>query len=64
MRIGITHGDFNGVGYEVILKALSDDRILELLLRSFTVYLRWLSGTHGHLIWRPCHGMWCRTAAR
>ena len=30
MRIGITHGDFNGVGYEVILKALSDDRILEL----------------------------------
>ncbi|MDE6608965.1 MAG: 4-hydroxythreonine-4-phosphate dehydrogenase PdxA [Muribaculaceae bacterium] len=30
MRIGITHGDFNGVGYEVILKALSDDRMLEL----------------------------------
>lgn len=30
MRIGITHGDFNGVGYEVILKALSDDRVLEL----------------------------------
>lgn len=30
MKIGITHGDFNGVGYEVILKALSDDRILEL----------------------------------
>lgn len=30
MKIGITHGDFNGVGYEVILKALEDDRILEL----------------------------------
>lgn len=30
MKIGITHGDYNGVGYEVILKALSDDRILEL----------------------------------
>ena len=30
MKIGITHGDFNGVGYEVILKALSDDRVLEL----------------------------------
>lgn len=30
IRVGITHGDINGVGYEVILKALADDRILEL----------------------------------
>lgn len=30
MKIGITQGDPNGVGYEVILKALADDRILEL----------------------------------
>lgn len=30
MRVGITHGDFNGVGYEVILKMLDDARILEL----------------------------------
>lgn len=28
-KIGLTHGDYNGVGYEVILKTLSDDRILE-----------------------------------
>ncbi len=27
--IGITHGDVNGIGYEVILKTLSDNRILE-----------------------------------
>ncbi len=29
MIIGITHGDINGIGYEVILKALSDVRIFE-----------------------------------
>lgn len=29
-RVGITHGDINGIGYEVILKALEDNRILEL----------------------------------
>ena len=28
--IGITHGDYNGIGYTVILKALSDPLILEL----------------------------------
>lgn len=30
LKIGITHGDINGVGYEVILKLLEDNRILEL----------------------------------
>ena len=30
LRIGITHGDINGIGCEVILKALSDTRMLEL----------------------------------
>jgi len=30
IRIGITHGDINGIGCEVILKSLSDTRILEL----------------------------------
>lgn len=30
IKIGITQGDINGIGYEVILKALEDDRILEL----------------------------------
>lgn len=29
-RVGITHGDINGIGYEVIMKALEDNRILEL----------------------------------
>ena len=29
-RIAITHGDPNGIGYEVILKTLEDNRILEL----------------------------------
>jgi 4-hydroxythreonine-4-phosphate dehydrogenase len=27
--LGITHGDYNGVGYEVIIKALNDKRILD-----------------------------------
>lgn len=30
IKVGITQGDPNGVGYEVILKALEDNRILEL----------------------------------
>ncbi|WP_297091586.1 4-hydroxythreonine-4-phosphate dehydrogenase PdxA [uncultured Draconibacterium sp.] len=30
IRIGITHGDINGIGYEVILKTLSDPRIFEM----------------------------------
>lgn len=30
IKVGITHGDINGIGYEVILKTLSDARILEL----------------------------------
>ena len=28
--LGITQGDTNGIGYEVIIKALSDARILEM----------------------------------
>jgi 4-hydroxythreonine-4-phosphate dehydrogenase len=30
IKVGITHGDFNGIGYEVILKAFSDSKMLEL----------------------------------
>ncbi len=30
VKVGITHGDYNGVGYEVILKALADPAITEL----------------------------------
>lgn len=29
-KLGITHGDLNGVGYEVIIKALCDNKIMEL----------------------------------
>lgn len=29
-KIAITHGDINGIGYEVILKALSDNKMTEL----------------------------------
>ncbi|MFB6342139.1 4-hydroxythreonine-4-phosphate dehydrogenase PdxA [Saccharicrinis sp. FJH62] len=28
--VGITHGDINGIGYEVIIKLLSDNRLFEL----------------------------------
>lgn len=31
VRVGITHGDYNGVGYEVTAKALDDERIPELI---------------------------------
>ena len=30
IKIGISHGDINGIGYEVILKTLEDPRILEM----------------------------------
>lgn len=30
LRLGITHGDINGISYEVIIKSLADPRILEL----------------------------------
>lgn len=32
IKIGITHGDINGIGYEVIIKALMDPRILEICI--------------------------------
>lgn len=31
-KIGITHGDLNGIGYEVIMKALADNKIMELCI--------------------------------
>ena len=30
IRVAITHGDTNGVGYEVIIKAFEDPTMLEL----------------------------------
>ena len=30
IRVGITHGDINGIGYEIILKTLDDERFLEI----------------------------------
>lgn len=30
IRVGITHGDFNGIGYEVIIKALDEEEITDI----------------------------------
>lgn len=30
IRVGISHGDINGVGYEIIIKTLMDSRVLEM----------------------------------
>lgn len=30
IKVGITHGDVNGVGYEILIKAFTDARLLEL----------------------------------
>ena len=31
VKVGITHGDLNGIGYEIIIKSLHDQRILDLI---------------------------------
>ena len=38
LKVGITHGDVNGIGYEVLLKAFSDDRLLELFRLLYMVH--------------------------
>ena len=30
LRVGVTHGDFNGISYEIMIKALMDNRLYEL----------------------------------
>lgn len=30
VRVGVTHGDFNGISYEIMIKALMDNRLYEL----------------------------------
>lgn len=30
IKVGITHGDINGIGYEIIIKTLLDNRIMEM----------------------------------
>ncbi|MCX7986540.1 MAG: 4-hydroxythreonine-4-phosphate dehydrogenase PdxA [Bacteroidales bacterium] len=32
IKVGITHGDINGIGYEIILNTLSDPRILDMCI--------------------------------
>ncbi len=51
-RIGITQGDSNGIGYEVIIKALADSRLLEICTpvvygcsRTFNFYRKGISDT-------------------
>lgn len=36
IKVGITHGDINGIGYEVILKTFSDAGLPNFVLRSYT----------------------------
>lgn len=31
VKVGITHGDLNGIGYEIIIKSLNDQRILDMI---------------------------------
>lgn len=31
INVGISHGDINGIGYEIIMKSLSDSRMLEMI---------------------------------
>lgn len=31
VKVGITHGDLNGIGYEIIIKALHDQRMLDMI---------------------------------
>ena len=43
IKVGITHGDYNGIGYELILKILDDGRLAgtgthDELLQSCPVY--------------------------
>lgn len=42
IRVGITQGDINGVGYEVILKTFADPVMLNCARRLSTVRLKWL----------------------
>jgi len=32
IKIGITHGDINGIGYEIIIKTLLDQRIFDICI--------------------------------
>lgn len=44
IRVAITHGDYNGISYEIILKALDDDRLVDL----FTPVIYGLSYVMGY----------------
>ncbi len=35
VKIGLTHGDFNGISYEIIMKAFSDARLLQMMTPVF-----------------------------
>jgi len=35
VKIGITHGDYNGVAYEVVMKAFADARVLQMMTPVF-----------------------------
>lgn len=35
VKIGITHGDFNGISYEIVMKAFTDPRMLQMMTPVF-----------------------------
>ena len=41
IRVAITHGDTNGIGYELIFKAFSEPRCWSIVPLSSTVRLKW-----------------------
>lgn len=61
LRVGITHGDLNGVGYEVILKTFSDSRMYDqctpILYGSAKVasYYKKLLTLHQDVTFNPIH---------
>lgn len=61
LRLGITHGDLNGVGYEVILKTFSDSRMFELATpilygsAKIATYYKKLLTLHQDVTFNPIH---------
>lgn len=53
IRVAITHGDTNGIGYEVILKTFATPTILELCTPIVYGSPKLVAYTVKHSIWKP-----------
>ena len=42
IKVGISIGDMNGIGLEIILKTFEDHQILELFLSKRNISIQWL----------------------